>query len=78
MVALVIAYASSTTKTSLGRGPLPVPVNDNSSDGGNVMLNRRAFAALLAGSVAAPRTTWSEPVQGKTVFYASTGGELAL
>ncbi len=42
------------------------------------MLNRRTFAALLAGSVAAPRTTWSEPVQGKTVFYASTGGELAL
>lgn len=42
------------------------------------MLNRRGFTALLAGSVAAPRTTWSEPVQGKTVFYASTGPELAL
>jgi 6-phosphogluconolactonase len=40
------------------------------------MIDRRAFTALLASAVAAPRTTWSQTV--KTVYYASTGPELAL
>jgi hypothetical protein len=35
------------------------------------MINRRTFAALLAGTVAAPKRAWSEPVTAKTVFYTS-------
>ena len=42
------------------------------------MINRRTFAALIAGSLAASRKSWSQPVKGKTVFYASVGPELAL
>jgi len=42
------------------------------------MINRRTFAALLAGTVAAPKRAWSEPVTGKTVFYTSVGPELTL
>ena len=42
------------------------------------MINRRAFTALLAGTVAAPNRAWSQHVTAKTVFYASTGPELAL
>jgi 6-phosphogluconolactonase (cycloisomerase 2 family) len=41
------------------------------------MLNRRRFAALFAGTVAAPRTTWSQSMATKAVFYASVGPELA-
>ena len=37
------------------------------------MINRRTFAALLAGTVAAPKRAWSEPVTAKTVFYTSVG-----
>jgi 6-phosphogluconolactonase len=42
------------------------------------MINRRTFTALLAGTVVAPRTAWSQPVTGKTVYYASVGPELTL
>ena len=42
------------------------------------MINRRTFTALLAGTVAAPNRAWSQHVTAKTVFYASTGPELAL
>ena len=42
------------------------------------MINRRTFTALLAGTVAAPKSSWSQPVTGKTVYYASVGPELAL
>ena len=42
------------------------------------MINRRTFAALLAGTVAAPKRAWSEPVTAKTVFYTSVGPELTL
>jgi 6-phosphogluconolactonase len=42
------------------------------------MINRRTFAALLAGTVAVPKRAWSEPVTGKTVFYTSVGPELTL
>src|SRR6516225_5063917 len=42
------------------------------------MINRRTFTALLAGTVAAPNRAWSQQVTAKTVFYASTGPELAL
>src|SRR5262245_52733838 len=42
------------------------------------MINRRTFTALLAGTVAAPKRAWSQQVTAKTVFYASTGPELAL
>src|SRR5262245_20057960 len=42
------------------------------------MINRRTFTALFAGTVAAPKRAWSQQVTAKTVFYASTGPELAL
>jgi len=42
------------------------------------MINRRTFAALLAGTVAAPKRAWSEPVTAKTVFYTSVGPDLTL
>ena len=47
------------------------------------MINRRTFAALLAGTVAAPKiavtkSAWSQPVTKKTVYYASVGPELTL
>ena len=42
------------------------------------MINRRTFAALIAGSVAASRKSWGQTVKGKTVFYASVGPELSL
>jgi 6-phosphogluconolactonase (cycloisomerase 2 family) len=42
------------------------------------MINRRTFAALLAGTVAAPKSAWSQSVTAKTVFYASIGPELGL
>jgi 6-phosphogluconolactonase len=42
------------------------------------MINRRTFAALLAGTVAAPKSAWSQSVTAKTVFYASIGPELSL
>jgi 6-phosphogluconolactonase len=42
------------------------------------MLNRRTFAALIAGAAAAPKTAWSQSVTKKPVFYASVGPELTL
>ncbi len=42
------------------------------------MVNRREFAALLAGAVAAPKSAWSQQVTAKTVFYASVGPDLSL
>jgi 6-phosphogluconolactonase len=42
------------------------------------MINRRTFAALIAGSIAASRKSFGQPVKGKTVFYASVGPELSL
>jgi 6-phosphogluconolactonase len=42
------------------------------------MIDRRTFAALLAGTVAAPKSAWSQSVTAKTVFYASIGPELSL
>src|SRR5258705_8356259 len=43
-----------------------------------IMINRRTFAALIAGSLAASQRAWGQTVQGKTVFYVSVGPELAL
>jgi 6-phosphogluconolactonase len=42
------------------------------------MINRRAFSALLAGAVAAPRSAWSQSVTAKTVYYTGVGPELSL
>jgi 6-phosphogluconolactonase len=42
------------------------------------MIDRRTFTALLAGSVAAPRTAWSQSMPHKAVFYASVGPALTL
>jgi 6-phosphogluconolactonase len=42
------------------------------------MLNRRTFSALLAGTVAAPRVSWSQAVTGKTVYCAAVGPELSV
>jgi 6-phosphogluconolactonase (cycloisomerase 2 family) len=42
------------------------------------MIDRRTFTALLAGTVAAPRTAWSQTMPHKAVFYASVGPALTL
>jgi 6-phosphogluconolactonase len=42
------------------------------------MINRRSFAALVAGIVATSRTAWSQMTSSKTVFYASVGPALTL
>jgi 6-phosphogluconolactonase len=46
------------------------------------MIDRRAFATLLAGAVATPgmtpRMSWGQDAKGKTVLYASIGPELTL
>jgi 6-phosphogluconolactonase len=41
------------------------------------MLNRRAFAALLAGTVAAPGVSWGQAAKGRTALYSSVGPDLA-
>ena len=40
------------------------------------MIDRRSFAALLAGAVATPRTAWSQMTSNNAVFYASVGPAL--
>ena len=40
------------------------------------MIDRRSFAALLAGAVATPRIAWSQMTSNKAVFYASVGPAL--
>jgi 6-phosphogluconolactonase len=42
------------------------------------MINRRTFAALLAGALATPRTAWSQTNASKAVFCASLGPALTL
>ena len=42
------------------------------------MIDRRTFTTLLAGSVAAPNMSWGQSAKGKTVYFASVGGELTL
>jgi 6-phosphogluconolactonase len=42
------------------------------------MINRRSFAALIAGGIAASQKSWGQMATGKTVYYASVGPELAL
>ena len=42
------------------------------------MIDRRSFAALVAGVIATPRSAWSQMTPGKTVFYASVGPALTL
>src|SRR2546429_9427380 len=46
------------------------------------MIDRRTFTSLLAGSVAAPSLSsgvaFGQAAKGKTVFYSSVGGDLAL
>jgi len=42
------------------------------------MIDRRAFATLLAGAIAAPRLSWAEDLKGKTVLYSSIGPALTL
>jgi 6-phosphogluconolactonase len=42
------------------------------------MIDRRTFAALLAGTVAAPKCAWSQAVTAKTVYYTGVGPELSL
>ena len=42
------------------------------------MIDRRAFATLLAGAFAAPRLSWGEDAKGKTVLYSSIGPALTL
>jgi 6-phosphogluconolactonase len=42
------------------------------------MIDRRAFATLLAGACAAPGLAWGEDLKGRTVLYASIGPVLAV
>jgi 6-phosphogluconolactonase len=42
------------------------------------MIDRRAFATLLAGACAAPGLAWGEDLKGKTVLYASIGPVLTV
>jgi 6-phosphogluconolactonase len=42
------------------------------------MIDRRAFATLLAGALAAPGRSWAQDLKGKTVLYASIGPALTL
>jgi 6-phosphogluconolactonase len=42
------------------------------------MIDRRTFTALLAGTLAVPRTAWSQSMPQKAVFYASVGPALTL
>jgi 6-phosphogluconolactonase len=42
------------------------------------MIDRRAFATLLAGALAAPGLSWAQDLKGKTVLYASIGPALTL
>jgi 6-phosphogluconolactonase len=42
------------------------------------MIDRRSFAALVAGAVVTPRTAWSQMIPNKAVFYASVGPALTL
>jgi 6-phosphogluconolactonase (cycloisomerase 2 family) len=42
------------------------------------MMNRRSFAALVAGAIAVPKKSWGQVSKAKTVFYASVGPELTL
>ncbi|HEY6256364.1 MAG TPA: beta-propeller fold lactonase family protein [Xanthobacteraceae bacterium] len=44
------------------------------------MIDRRTFASLLAGAVAAPKLAWGQgqDLKGKTVLYASIGPALTL
>ena len=42
------------------------------------MIDRRAFATLLAGACAAPGLAWGEDLKGRTVLYASIGPVLTL
>jgi 6-phosphogluconolactonase len=39
-------------------------------------VDRRAFSALLAGAVAAPRTAFGQSPKDKAAFYSGVGGEL--
>src|SRR5882762_286077 len=43
-----------------------------------LMIDRRTFTTLLAGSVAAPNMSWGQGTKGKTVYFASVGAELTL
>jgi 6-phosphogluconolactonase len=43
-----------------------------------LMIDRRTFTTLLAGTVAAPSLSWGQGAKGKTVYFASVGGELTL
>jgi 6-phosphogluconolactonase len=44
-----------------------------------LMIDRRTFNALLAGTVAMPATSWAQAeMKAKTAFYQSVGPELSL
>src|SRR4030095_11991314 len=47
---------------------------------GHSMMDRRAFATLLAGSIGARRLLWGQGAgtKRKTVLYSSVGGDLTL
>lgn len=40
------------------------------------MLDRRAFSALLAGTVVAPRLSWGQTAKERSAFYSGVGTEL--
>ena len=44
----------------------------------NIVIERRTFAALLAGAAVLPKRSWVQVTNAKTVFYASVGPDLNL
>jgi 6-phosphogluconolactonase len=42
------------------------------------MVDRRTFTALLAGAIAAPRTSFAMNSKAQSVFYSAVGSELTL
>ena len=42
------------------------------------MINRRAFAAMIASTFAASQSSWGQPATRKTVFYSAVGPDLTL
>ena len=42
------------------------------------MISRRQFTGLVAGAAIAPKTSWAQPTNARTVLYASVGPDLTL
>src|SRR4051812_7491632 len=68
--------ARGTGKYSLRNRPRPIAELKTTRE--DTMIDRRTFATLLAGAVAAPKVSLAQGASARNVFYASTGPELTL